>query len=125
MKHDWTIIGLRREKADASSRINKRVKKMISASLVDEVKSLLDEEKAMSKQARCAIGYAEIIEYLNGKTSLDVAVESIKINTRRLAKGQRTWFKTFQDVHWLNVAEDETPEQIFNRTKRLLDEIIT
>ena len=124
MKYDWTIIGLRREKADASSRINKRVKMMISAGLVDEVKSLLNEEQPMSKQARCAIGYAEIIEHLNGQTGLDDAIESIKINTRRLAKGQRTWFKTFLDVHWLDITEDETPEQIFNRTKRLLDEII-
>jgi tRNA dimethylallyltransferase len=123
MKHDWTIIGLRREKADASGRINKRVKTMISAGLVDEVKSLLDEDKPISKQARCAIGYAEIIEYLNGQMSLDNAVESIKINTRRLAKGQRTWFKTFQDVHWLDVDEDETPEQILVRTKKLLDNI--
>ena len=124
MKRDCTIIGLRREKADASSRINKRVKKMIDAGLVNEVKSLLDEEKPLSKQARCAIGYAEIIEHLNGKMSLEDAVESIKINSRRLAKGQRTWFKTFQNVHWLDIAEDETPEQILDRTKRLLGEII-
>lgn len=124
MKHDWTIIGLRREKADASSRINRRVKKMISDGLVDEVKSLLDEDKPISKQARCAIGYAEIIEHLNGRMSLEDAVEAIKINTRRLAKGQRTWFKTFQNVHWLDVAEDETPQQILVRTKILLDNIL-
>ena len=124
MKHDWTIIGLRREKADASSRINKRVKKMIGTGLVDEVKSLLDEEKPLSKQARCAIGYAEIIEHLNGQMSLQDAIESIKINSRRLAKGQRTWFKTFQDVHWLDIAEDETPEQILDRAKRLLGDIV-
>ena len=124
MKHDWTIIGLRREKADASSRINRRVKKMIDAGLVDEVKSLLDEEKPLSQQARCAIGYAEIIEHLSGLTSLEDAIESIKINSRRLAKGQRTWFKTFQNVHWLDIAEDETPEQILARTKILLGEII-
>jgi tRNA dimethylallyltransferase len=123
MKHDWTIIGLRREKADASSRINRRVKKMIGAGLVDEVKSLLDEEKPLSKQARCAIGYAEIIEHLSGQTSLEDAVELIKINSRRLAKGQRTWFKTFQNVRWLDIAEDETPEQTLDRTKRLLDDI--
>jgi len=123
MQHDWKIIGLRREKADASSRINKRVKKMISAGLVDEVKSLLNEEKPLSKQARCAIGYAEIIEHLSGKMSLEEAIESIKINTRRFAKGQRTWFKTFQNVHWLDIAEDETPEQILDRTKILLDNI--
>lgn len=124
MKHDWTIIGLRREKADASSRINRRVKKMISAGLIDEVKSLLDEEKPMSKQARCAIGYAEIIEHLSGQTSLEDAIESIKINSRRLAKGQRTWFKTFQNVHWLDIAEDETAEQILTGTKRLLGDIL-
>jgi len=124
MKNDWTIIGLRREKADASSRINRRVKKMIDAGLADEVKSLLDEEKPLGKQARCAIGYAEIIEYLSGQTSLEDAIESIKINSRRLAKGQRTWFKTFQNVHWLDIAEDETPDQILDRTKRLLGDII-
>ncbi len=124
MKHDWTIIGLRREKADASSRINRRVNKMVDAGLVDEVKSLMDEEKSLSKQARCAIGYAEIIEHLNGQTSLEDAIESIKINSRRLAKGQRTWFKTFQNVHWLDIANDETPEQTLDRTKRLLDDII-
>ena len=124
MKHNWTIIGLRREKADTSSRINRRVKKMIDAGLVEEVKSLLDEEKPLSKQAHCAIGYAEITAYLSGQTSLEDAVEMIKINTRRLAKGQRTWFKTFQDVCWLDIAEDETPEQILDRTKRLLDNIL-
>ena len=97
---------------------------MIDAGLVDEVKSLLDEEKPLGKQASCAIGYAEIIEHLSGQTSLEDAVESIKINSRRLAKGQRTWFKTFQNVHWLDIAEDETAEQILAGTKRLLGEII-
>lgn len=97
---------------------------MIDAGLVDEVKSLLDEEKALSKQARCAIGYAEIIEHLNGQSSLEDTIELIKINSRRLAKGQRTWFKTFQNVHWLDIAEDEPPEQILDRTKRLTGDIL-
>ena len=122
--HDWKIIGLRREKTDANRRINKRVKKMILAGLVDEVKSLLDEEKPLSKQARCAIGYAEIIEYLNGQMDLKDATELIKKNTRRLAKSQRTWFKTFKDVHWLNVEPDEPAEKILDRTKRLLADIL-
>lgn len=125
VEHDWTIIGLRREKAEASSRINARVKKMIDAGLVEEVKSLLAEEKPLSKQARSAIGYAEIIEHLNGQMSLEDAVEAIKINTRRLAKGQRTWFKTFRDVHWLDIAENETPEQALERAKKMVDETIT
>jgi len=119
-KHDWTIIGLRREKTDTSGRINKRVKKMIVAGLVDEVKSLLAEEKPLSRQARCAIGYAEIIEYLNGHISLEEATELIKKNTRRLAKNQRTWFKTFKNVHWLDIEPDEPPEKILSRAKESL-----
>ena len=122
-KDDWTIIGLRREKTDASSRINQRVKKMFDAGLVDEVRSLLDEDKPLSQQARCAIGYAEIIEHLNGRMDLKDAVEKIKINTRRLAKNQRTWFKTFRNVHWLDIEADEPSERIFNRVKAMLNHI--
>ena len=117
---DWTIIGLRRDKPDSHSRINTRAKKMISAGLVDEVGSLLAEGKLLSKQARCAIGYAEIVDYLIGRISLEEATELIKKNTRRLAKNQRTWFKTFRDVNWLDVKADESPEEIFTRAKRLL-----
>ena len=106
--HDWRIIGLRREKADASARINARVKKMIEDGLVDEVKALLAETYPLSAQARCAIGYAEIIEYINGILTLDEAIEKIKINTRKFAKAQRTWFKTFKQVQWLDIVADES-----------------
>ncbi len=120
-KHDWTIIGLRKEKTEESKRINSRVKKMIADGLVDEVKSLLAEEKPLSKQARCAIGYAEIIEYLNGQIELEEATELIKKNTRRLAKNQRTWFKTFKNVHWLDIEPDEPPEKILIRAKKFME----
>ncbi|MBA7672330.1 tRNA dimethylallyltransferase [subsurface metagenome] len=93
---------------------------MIAAGLVDEIKSLLAEEKPLSKQARCAIGYAEIIDYLNGKMSLEDAIELVKKNTRRLAKNQRTWFKTFGNVNWLDIDAEESAERIFSRTKTLL-----
>jgi tRNA dimethylallyltransferase len=119
-EHDWTIMGLRREKTEENKRINARVKKMLDAGLVDEVKKLLAEPKPLSDQARCAIGYAEIIDHLSGKTTLDDAVELIKKNTRKLAKAQRTWFKTFKNVHWLNLTPDETPNQILSRAKSLL-----
>ena len=119
--HNWTIIGLRRQKADSGSRINKRVKKMIEVGLIDEVKSLLAEPEPLSKQARCAIGYAEIIDYLNAKTSLEDAIELIKKNSRRLAKSQRTWFKTFRNVNWLDVEPPESAEQILSRAKKILE----
>jgi len=118
--HDWMIIGLRRERAEENKRINARVKKMIAAGLVDEVKSLLAEEKPLSPQARCAIGYAEIINYLSWKISLEDAIELIKKNSRRLAKSQRTWFKTFRNVTWLDIESTESHEQVFQRSKKLI-----
>ena len=121
MLDNWKVIGLRRQKTDASSRINKRVRRMIDEGLVDEVKSLLAEAKPLSVQARCAIGYAEIIDHLNDKLSLTEAIEKIKINTRRFAKSQRTWFKTFKEVNRLDIAEDESPENILKRTLAVTD----
>ena len=121
----WTMIGLRREKSIENKNINKRVKKMIAEGLVDEVKRLLSEAKPLSKQARCAIGYAEIIDYLSGKLGLEDVIELIKKNSRRLAKSQRTWFKTFRDVHWLDIGDEEPPEKILNRTMTLLTNIST
>jgi tRNA dimethylallyltransferase len=121
--HDWTIVGLRRSKADENRRINRRVKRMIAEGLVDEVKFLLAEDKPLSKQARLAIGYAETIDYLKGITTLEDAVELIKKNTRRLAKSQRTWFKTFENIHWLDVEPHEPPESIFDRTWRILAKV--
>ncbi len=120
IKYDWKIISLRREKTEESKRINARVKKMIDDGMADEVKSLLDEEKPMSPQAQSAIGYAEIIDYLNGRHSLEEAVELIKRNTRRLAKHQRTWFKTFRNVNWIDIKPDESAEEILSRVTTLV-----
>jgi tRNA dimethylallyltransferase len=117
---DWTIIGLRREKTEESKRINARVKKMIDAGLVDEIKQLLAEPIPLSKQARSAIGYAEIINHLAGQTTLDDAIELIKKNTRKLAKAQRTWFKTFKNVHSLDLATDETVDSVLAHAKEVL-----
>lgn len=119
-KAGWKIVGLRREKEEENKRINARVKKMIEAGLVDEVKGLLAEEKPLSLQARSAIGYAEIIDYLAGKETLEKTIEQIKINTRRFAKAQRTWFKQFKNVDWLELSNEIQPQQII---EKILDTI--
>ena len=118
---NWRIIGLRREKTVESARMNARVKKMVQMGLVDEVRSLLAEDRPLSPQARCAIGYAEMIEHVEGRLSLDEAVEQIKKNTRRLAKGQRTWFRRFPDVTWIDVGPEESAESVFERVVSQLD----
>jgi tRNA dimethylallyltransferase len=105
------FIGLRRDKTDQSHRINQRVKRMIEQGLVNEVRSLLTESPPMSKQASQAVGYAEIVNHLEGRCTLDAAVEQIKINSRQLAKSQRTWLRRFKNITWFDLAEDQDLEQ--------------
>ncbi len=119
-KYDCVLIGLRREKADQSSRINARVKKMVDMGLLEEVQRLLAEDKPLSDQAAQAVGYAEIIEHLQGRCSFEDAVERIKINTRQLAKKQRTWHRRFPHVTWFDLTPDDTPQGV---AERILSEI--
>lgn len=107
-KYDYVLIGLRRERDDQSSRTNERVKGMIEAGLVDEVRSLLAEPRPLSTTARKALGYAEIIEHLAGDLSLEEAIERIKINTRQFSKSQRTWLRRFRDTNWIDLTADDT-----------------
>lgn len=118
--HNWTLTGIKRCREDVNHRINMRVKKMFEQGLVEEVKSLLSEERPLSVQARSAIGYAEIIEYLKGENTLKKAFEKIKINTRRLAKNQRSWFKAFRTVKWIEAGREESGQSIFEKTIRAL-----
>ncbi len=80
---DWPIETINR-------RINARVRSMIERGLVDEVRAL---SARLGAQAREALGYKQILVHLDGRISLDDAVEKIKIETRRFAKDQRTWLK--------------------------------
>lgn len=80
-------------------RINSRVDKMIEAGLVDEVKSLLDHGFREALTSAAAIGYKEIVEYLDGNVTLDEAATQIKTATRQYAKRQRTWFNKDKRIH--------------------------
>jgi tRNA dimethylallyltransferase len=117
---DWFVIGLRRPKEVESHRMNLRIQRMVEEGLLEEVKALMAEPLPMSKQARAAIGYAEIIDHLEGNGSFEDAVEQIKINTRKFAKAQRTWFKTFRHVHWIDIAEPDTLDSVTRTALNLL-----
>jgi tRNA dimethylallyltransferase len=119
----WQVIGVRREKEAESRRINARVKKMIDLGLVEEARRLYELDKPLSKQAAVAIGYAELFEHFSGGLTLEKAIEKIKINTRRLAKSQRTWFKTFKNVRWIDLEESDTPDKVLNKTLDLLPKL--
>ena len=80
---------------------------MIEAGLRDEVARLLAEPAGLSDQAAQAVGYAEMIDHLRGGRSANDAAERIKINTRRLAKKQRTWHRRFRSVTWFDLSPAE------------------
>jgi tRNA dimethylallyltransferase len=98
-ERDFNIIkiGLELPKEELHKNINSRVNKMFVDGLVDEVRSLNSFRHLNALQT---VGYSEIFEYMEGKISLEAAVEEIKKNTRQYAKRQMTWFKKDKDVKW-------------------------
>ncbi len=117
-RYDYMLIGLRRDREDQSRRTNARVHHMIDEGLVDEVRSLLGETEPLSTAASQALGYAEIIEHLEGKVSLADAIEMIKINTRQFAKAQRTWFKRFRETEWIDLEPESTVAAVADEVVR-------
>ena len=92
-------IGLKRDREELYERINRRVNVMIEQGLVDEVKSVYEYRNLNSLNT---VGYKEIIQYLDGKCTLDFAIEKIKQNSRIYSRKQMTWFKRDNEVAWFH-----------------------
>ncbi len=90
-----------RERGDLYARIDRRVDEMIAQGLFDEVRALLDEELDADCTAMQAIGYREAALAVKGEISPAEAAERIKMNSRRYAKRQLTWFRRNEGAHWL------------------------
>ncbi len=97
-------IGLNTDREQLYQRINARVDQMMAQGLLAEVKSLLPYRNLPPLQT---VGYTELFDYLDGRCSLEEAVDRIKQNTRRYAKRQLTWFKKDTSTAWFE--PDETP----------------
>ena len=89
---DIKILMLNPNREELYENINKRVDKMFELGLVDEVKKLLNKYQ-LSNTAKAAIGYKEVIDYLDNQISLEECKELIKKRTRNYAKRQVTFFK--------------------------------
>ena len=94
-------------------RINKRVDNMVENGLIQEVKELLNSGCNKDMVSMQGIGYKEVVEYLEGKLSLDETKELIKKNTRHFAKRQLTWFRREKEVDMINIDQ-------FNYDKQLI-----
>ena len=101
-------IGLNRDREELYNRINERVDQMMEDGLLDEVKSLVSKQNT---NALNTVGYKELFDYLDGRWSLDEAVERIKGNTRRYARKQLTWYKRDADMRWFH---PDNIEEILN-----------
>ncbi len=103
--YNCTMIGLRKEKKDIESCIVRRVEKMLERGLVDEVKELIKKGYKDSNSLRQAVGYKEVIEYLDnkGKSGVEYLRPMIIKNTKKLVKKQRTWFRADPRIKWITV----------------------
>ena len=106
VKRDFNIIKLAIlwDRYKLIERINKRVDMMMQQGLLDEVRSVYPKRHLNSLNT---VGYKELFDYLDGKCTLEQAVEQIKINTRQYAKRQMTWLRKNNDYQWFTIEETD------------------
>jgi tRNA dimethylallyltransferase len=100
--NDVYFVGLTTDRDNLYNIINKRVDIMLEKGLIYEVKSLY-KKYPQARILKSAIGYKEIINYIDGNISLEEAIDEIKKNSRHYAKRQYTWFNNKMNVEWFRV----------------------
>jgi len=115
-------IGLSRQRHELYALIDTRVDEMMSQGLLEEVKALIEKGYGRSQVLRRSLGYREMLEYLDGKLSLDRAVALIKRNTRRFAKRQMTWFRKESDILWLDITGEMDPHPVARTILNLFEQ---
>ncbi|MBE0651207.1 MAG: tRNA (adenosine(37)-N6)-dimethylallyltransferase MiaA [Bacteroidales bacterium] len=106
LERDFNIIkiGLDVPREQLIRQINHRTDEMMKHGLLEEAKTMLPHRKL---NAMNTVGYKELFDYFDGKWTLDDAIEKIKINTRRYAKRQMTWFKKDKEIQWFSPSEPD------------------
>ena len=102
---DAILIGLDLPRELLYDRINRRVDRMMEAGFLDEVRSLMSRGLRLESQAGQAIGYKQLLQYLQQGGDLNRAVESIKQESRRYAKRQLTWFRRNKSILWMDARK--------------------
>ena len=103
-----TMIGLRWSRPRLAERIEQRVTAMLAAGLVDEVARLAGH--GLSRTARQALGYKELLEHLEGRSTLEAAVAATVTRTRQFAVRQERWFRRDPRVRWYDIDCDPVSE---------------
>ena len=121
-KYEVVQIGIKYDDREILyGRINSRVDMMMSEGLLEETRRLLElgvfEKNSTAAQA---IGYKELLSYINGEKTLIDALEDLKIATRRYAKRQMTWFNSHGNVNWI-IADGRTLESIADEAEQYIN----
>lgn len=101
-RHQAIWFGLHWDREELNRRINARTRQMMLSGWLEETRALLNRYGRLSKTASQAAGYQHLIDHLQGRLTLDEAVEQVKISTRQLARRQVKWFRRFENVTWLD-----------------------
>ena len=101
VKYNYKVFAISMDREFLYDRINSRVDKMIEEGLIDEVKSILGKYNEFPT-AMQGLGYKEVVEYLNGNLTKEEMIEKLKMETRRYAKRQITWFKKNKETYWID-----------------------
>lgn len=120
-RYNAVIFGLTMEREALYRRIEMRIDGMIEAGLIDEVKRLFAMGYSGRLTSMQALGYKEIIGYLNGEYSLERAIEILKRDTRRYAKRQFTWFKRDKRIIWIAVDESGGLDKIIDKLVGIIE----
>lgn len=108
-------IGLRRDRQELYDRINRRVTQMMDAGLLQEATRVLPWRTHNSLQT---VGYKELFDYMDGRSSLEEAVDMIRQNSRHYAKRQMTWWNRDKEIHWFEA--NMPTENILTEIDKLL-----
>ncbi len=115
------VIGLNySNRQNLYNRINERVDMMLQKGLLEETKFVLSQNYC--KNAMSAIGYKELVPYLKGEVTFEQAVDKLKMETRRYAKRQLTWFRKISNINWINVDEYGNYEEILKKSMDIIEE---
>ena len=117
------LIGLNfKNRQNLYDKINFRVDKMIEQGLIKEAEYVLKNIK--SPTAMQAIGYKEFIPYFNGDITLDQAIDNLKMNTRRYAKRQLSWFHRDDRINWLYWDDYKTADELILHAENIAEEFL-
>ena len=117
IEYDYKVYALNWDREILYQRINQRVDIMIQRGLIQEVEKILQKYNEFPT-AMQGLGYKEVVQYLQGKLTKEEMIEKIKLETRRYAKRQMTWFRKNKQTIWLNGQDD-----IQNNIKIILEGI--